>query len=63
MVVFANIQNLHKHFHTVYLEYTNIAHGVYFPAIEQFNTASAFVEIVPRWHCIAIMLYLTVAFP
>ncbi len=34
-----------------------------FPAIEQFNTASAFVEIVPLRHCIAIMQYLTVAFP
>jgi hypothetical protein len=55
--------SLQENFHTVYLKYANIAHGAYFPAIEQLYTASAFVEIVPKRNCIAVMQYLTVAFP
>ena len=59
----AKIAPLKEHFHTVYLEYANIAHSAYFPAIEQLYTASAFVEVIPQGNCIAEMYYLTVLLP
>ena len=54
---------LQENFHTIYLKNTNIPHCTNFPAIEQLYSASAFVEIVPKRNCIAVMQYLTVAFP
>ncbi|MBR5822880.1 MAG: hypothetical protein IKY67_01905 [Paludibacteraceae bacterium] len=59
----AKIAPLKEHLHTIYLKNTNIVYGAYFPAIEQLYSASAFVEIVPKRNCIAVMQYLTVAFP
>ena len=54
---------LQENFHTIYLKNADITHSTNFPAIEQLYSASAFVEIVPQWNRIAVMQYLTIAFP